>query len=148
MGTLRKLKAAMKLDHDLRKLLVRGSKNEILIDIDGDKEADIALIDVTGNGDIDTVAFDLTGDGEFNLYIRDTDGNGIPDTVIYDDEESDKAEIISGSREETEAHFIEAAKRLYAAITVADYVASEIEAGLKELDKEIRKAKRDYLLGK
>ena len=67
MGTLRTLKAAMRLDIDLRKMLVRGNRNELLIDVDGDKEADIAIIDMTGDDGIDTVAVDLTGDGEFNL---------------------------------------------------------------------------------
>ena len=43
MGTLRKLRMAMKTDRDLRRLMVRGSHNEILLDLDGDKEADIAL---------------------------------------------------------------------------------------------------------
>ena len=148
MGTLRALKAAMKLDPDLRKLLVRGSRNEILIDLDGDKEADIAIIDMTGNGEIDSVAVDLTGKGEFDLYIRDTDANGVPDTVLYVEDDQDLSKVISGSKEETEAFFIQASVQLYEAIMAAEYIASEIEAGLAELDREVRKARRDYILGR
>ena len=39
--------------------------------------------------------------------------------------------------------FLNAAAVLYKAIMVADYVASEIEAGLRELDKEVRRARRE-----
>ena len=45
MGTLRQLKMKMRLDADLRPMLVRAMRHEILIDLDGDKVADIALID-------------------------------------------------------------------------------------------------------
>ena len=41
--------------------------------------------------------------------------------------------------------FIEGAQKLYAAIMVADFVASEIEAGQKELDKEARRARKELL---
>ncbi len=72
MGTLKKMKMKLRMDKDLRKTLVRSARNEILIDLDGDREADVALLDTTGDGDIDTLAMDLTGDGEFNLYFTDT----------------------------------------------------------------------------
>ena len=148
MGTLRALKAAMRLDTDLRKMLVRGNRNEILIDVDGDKEADIAIIDMTGSGDIDTVAVDLTGGGDFNIYIRDTDHNGVPDTVLLVEDDDELSKVISGSKEETEAFFIEASWQLYKAITTAQYVAAEIDAGLRELDRKVRKARRDFILGR
>ncbi len=143
MGTLFKLKAFMKLNPDLKKLLVRGGIHEILLDCDGDKEADIAIIDADSDGDVDTIAIDITGDGEFNVYIKDTDGNSIPDTVLFVEEGAETSKVISGSKEETEAMFIEGARRLYTAIMVADYVASEIEAGLKELDKEVRRIRKE-----
>ena len=144
MGTLMKLKGFMKLNGDLRPLLVRGGIHEILLDVDGDKEADIAIIDADSDGDIDTVAIDLTGDGEFNVYIKDSDGNGVPDTVLYVEEGAETSKVISGSKEETEAIFLAGAAALYKAIMVADYVASEIEAGLKELDKEVRRVRKQY----
>jgi len=143
MGTLMKLKAFMKLNGDLRPMLVRGGIHEILLDVDGDKEADIALIDTDGDGDIDTVAIDITGDGEFNVYIRDTDGNNIPDTVLFAGEGEDTSKVISGSKEDTEKFFIEGAAALYKAIMAANYIASEIEAGLRELDKEVRRARKE-----
>lgn len=62
MGTLRKVKLVAKLDKDLRKMLVKGGRNEILVDLDGDKEADIMLSDTSGDGNIDTIVADLTGD--------------------------------------------------------------------------------------
>ena len=37
-------------------MLVRGSRHEILLDLDGDGQADIGLIDENTDGDIDTVA--------------------------------------------------------------------------------------------
>ena len=67
---------------DLRKLMVRGSHNEILLDLDGDKQADIALQDINSDGNIDRFAFDATGDGWFNLFIDDEDRNGIPDRIF------------------------------------------------------------------
>lgn len=143
MGTLRKLKVSMKLDHDLRKMLVRGSRNEILIDIDGDKEADIALSDTTGDGNIDTIAVDLTGDGEFNLFFEDTTGNNIPDTVLFDDEEGDGPQQITDSKEETEAAMIEAARRIYIILQAQEYIASELDAALGDLDKRVRAARRE-----
>ncbi len=143
MGTLMKLKGFMKLNSDLRPLLVRGGIHEILLDVDGDKEADIALIDTDSDGDIDTVAIDLTGDGEFNVYIRDTDNNGIPDTVLFVGEGEETSKVVSGSKEETEAMFVAGANALYKAIMVADYVASEIEAGIRELDREVRRARKE-----
>ena len=71
MGTLRELKFKMKSDKDLRPMLVRSMRHELLIDLDGDKVADIALIDSNRDGDLDTIAVDTTGNGDFNLYIGD-----------------------------------------------------------------------------
>ena len=67
------------MDRDLRHKLVRGSRHEILLDLDGDKLADIALIDDNHDGDLDTIAVDLAGNGEFDLFLIDTDHNNIPD---------------------------------------------------------------------
>ena len=146
MGTLLRLKAYMKLNGDLRKLMVRGGMNEILIDVDGDKEADVAILDTDSDGDIDTVAIDLTGDGEFNVYIKDSDGNGVPDTVLFVGEGDEYSKVISGNKEETEAMFIASAQMLYTAVMAADFVASQIEEGLKQLDKEVRRARRELKL--
>lgn len=141
MGTLRKLKVAMKLDHDLRKLLVKGGRNEILVDIDDDKEADIMLADTTGNGNIDTLAVDLTDDGEFNLFIKDTDGNGVPDTVtLYD--ENDEIIAMTEDKAEVEETVKSIAAKIYMLLEAKEIIADELDKHLRELDKEVRSARR------
>ena len=72
MGTLMKVRLSMKKDKDIRKMMVRGSLNEILLDINGDKEAEVALQDINHDGNIDRIAFDITEDGWFDLFIRET----------------------------------------------------------------------------
>lgn len=141
MGTLRKLKMKMKFDRDWHKTLVRGSRNEILIDIDGDKEPDVAILDTTGNGDIDTLAVDLTGDGEFNLYISDTDGNGIPDLILMDEEGNGEVKVL-GMGKDVENAIIIAASAVKAAIAKGDYIAEVLDAALDDLDREVKIARR------
>ena len=134
MGTLRKLKTKMKFDRDWHKTLLRSAKNEILIDIDGDKEADLALLDTTGDGDIDTLAIDLTGDGEFNLYFGDTDQNGIPDVVLYDENGTGDLELL-GIGPEVEEAIINTVGLIRAAVITGDYIADALEQELDELLK-------------
>ncbi len=141
MGTLRELKMKMKLDRDWHKTLVRGGRNEILIDVDGDKQPDIAIMDTTGNGDIDTLAVDLTGDGEFNLYISDTDGNGIPDLILMDEEGNGDLKVL-GMGEDVENAIIAAANAVKAAIAAGDYISQVLDAALDDLDKEVRIARK------
>lgn len=142
MGTLRKAKLAIKMDHDMRKLLLRGGRNEILLDLDGDKEADIVLLDSNGDGNIDTFGADVFETGDFNLYIEDTDHNGIPDTILVDEEGmGDFVTLASG--DEVEANMIEAAKRLAVLMEAKEIIAEELDARLKEMDKEIRRARRE-----
>ncbi len=141
MGTLKKLKRKMKFDKDLRKTLIRGTRDQILIDIDGDKEPDLALLDTTGNGNIDTLAIDTTGDGEFNLYFKDTNDNDIPDQILYDkDGDGDLVEIASG--EEIEEGVIEALKDLYDMLEFGDYLADVLDNALDKLDQEIREFRK------
>ncbi len=142
MGTLRKVKLAAKLDHDLRKMLVKGGRNEILVDLDGDKEADIMLSDTSGDGNIDTIAADLTGDGEFNLYIKDTDGNGTPDTVMLFDE-NDEVVAMTEDKAKVEETAKAIAARIYLALQAQEIIAEELDRHLKELDKEIRRARKE-----
>lgn len=88
MGLLKLTKRKMMKDAKMAGMIVRGGRNEILIDLDGDKLADIGLLDSAGDGFADTIALDISGDNQFNLYIMDTDANTIPD-VSYIDELSD-----------------------------------------------------------
>lgn len=141
MGTLRQLKMKMKTDREWHKTLVRGSRNEILIDLDGDKEADIGLLDVSGNGDVDTIAIDLTGDGEFNLYFSDTDENGIPDLVLMDELGNGDIKIL-GIGKEVEDGMISAAAAINAAIVAGEYVSSVLEKALDEMEEEIKLARK------
>ncbi len=142
MGTLRKLKTKMKFDRDWHKALLRSAKNEILIDIDGDKEADLALLDTTGDGDIDTLAVDLTGDGEFNLYFGDTDKNGVPDVVLYDEDGTGDLELL-GIGQEVEDAILATAAMIRAAVITGDYIAEALEQELDELDKELKQARKE-----
>lgn len=141
MGTLRKLKIKMRLDHDWHKTLVRGSRNEILIDVDGDKQPDVAILDTTGNGDIDTVAVDLTGDGEFNLYVSDTDGNGIPDLVLLDEDGTGDVQVL-GMGQDVENAVLRAANAVRLAVIAGDYLSEVLDAALDELDQEVKLARK------
>ncbi len=141
MGTLRKMKMQMRLDKELHKTLVRSAKNEILIDVDGDHEADVALIDTTGDGDIDTLAVDLTGDGEFNLYFTDTDHNGVPDVVLLDSTGRGDIELL-GIGKEVEDAMVAVADRVLHMMAAEAYVAEALDAALDELDQDIRQARK------
>lgn len=142
MGTLRRLKTKMKFDRDWHKTLLRSAKDEILIDIDGDKEADLALLDTTGDGDIDTLAVDLTGDGEFNLYFGDTDQNGIPDIVLYDENGTGDLEIL-GLGKEIEEAILNTVGLIRAAVITGDYIAAALEQELDELYREVKAAQKE-----
>ena len=140
MGTLRKIKNKMRFDRDWHKTLLRSGKDEILIDIDGDKEADLALLDTDGDGDIDTLAVDVTGNGEFDLYFGDTDQNGIPDVVLYDENGSGSFELL-GLGQEVEDAIV--AGLIRAAVVTGDYIAQALEEELDELQKEIKAAQKE-----
>ncbi len=142
MGTLRKLKTKMKLDRDWHKSILRSGKDEILIDIDGDKEADLALFDTTGDGNIDTLAIDLTGDGEFNLYFGDTDANGIPDVVLYDEDGSGSLEVL-GLGKEVEDAIVELVGAIRDIVITGDYLAEALDEKLDELEDEIKIARKE-----
>ncbi len=141
MENLMKTRMAIKTDRELRKCLLRSSLNEILLDLDGDKEADIALIDVDKDGRIDRFAADINGNGYFDLYVDDTDNNGFPDRVFLVDEENDKVEEIAAG-EEVEAHILAAAQRIALLLEADQILTQDLNERLKEMDKEIRAARR------
>lgn len=142
MGTLLKAKAKLKLDKDMRKLLVRGSRNEILLNLDGDKLADVALIDENADGDIDTIAMDLTGDGEFDLYFVDSDHNGIPDAVLHYEADSEEVTVL-GLGDAVEEAMISAAADLYMLMLADEYIAERMDAALEELEKTVHNARKE-----
>lgn len=139
---LKRIKMKMKMDRDWRKTLLRSGKDEILIDLDGDSQPDIALMDVAGNGNIDTIAMDLTGDGEFNLYFSDSDDNGIVDTVFLDEEGNGNLELLGIGRE-VEETMIAAANALETLLAADEFIAGAIEDAMDELDREIRQARKE-----
>lgn len=146
MGTLRKLKTAMKLDKELRPMLVRSMLHEVLIDLDGDKVADIALIDQNHDGDIDTIAVDATGNGDFNLYVGDTDGNGIIDTVAFYDD-GDDIPIASYFGRAVEKRFVDLATAIYTRVVAKELIAAELIRAFQEFEaraeEEYEKVKDD-----
>ncbi len=142
-GNLLRVKRLMQLDKEWSKTLVRSSKKEILIDLDGDGQPDIALMDVAGDGDIDTLAVDLTGDGEFNLYFTDTDGNSIPDMVLLDEEGNGTDMEILGVGSEVEEALLEAAAALELTLAADEYIGAAVEAAMDALDEEVKKARAD-----
>ncbi len=142
MGTLRKMKMKLRMDKDLHKTLVRSARNEILIDLDGDREADVALLDTTGDGDIDTLAMDLTGDGEFNLYFTDTDHNGIPDMVLLDSTGAGDIEFLAIGQEVEDAMIV-AAGTVLRMMAAEEYAVQLLDEALDDLEKDVRLARKN-----
>ena len=145
MGTLKKMRLTMKTDRDLRKLMVRGSHNEILLDLDGDKQADIALQDINSDGNIDRFAFDATGDGWFNLFIDDEDRDGVPDRIFVvkygKDEELDKVQELAAGPE-VEQEIIAVAQEIALMIQAKEIISEEMIVRLNDLDRKVSKASR------
>lgn len=140
MGTLRDLKAKMRLDKDLRPMLVRSMRHELLIDLDGDKVADIALIDNNRDGDIDMIAVDATGNGDFNLYVGDEDGNGVIDTVEFFDD-GDDMPIAAYFGRAVEERFIELGAAIYAHVVAGEIIADELIRAFSDFEK---RAEEEY----
>lgn len=65
---IKKIKKQIKADPELRDMLVRSGRNEIMLDLDGDGAADLCLSCEGGGDRIDTLALDLSGNGDFNLF--------------------------------------------------------------------------------
>ena len=125
MGTLKELKKTMRSDEELKEMLVRSSLHELLIDLDGDKIADIALVDNNRDGDIDTIAIDTTGNGDFNLYMGDVDGNGVIDTVEFYKDGWDMPEAAYFGKN-VEEEFLQISDRIYSIIVAKEYVKENL----------------------
>lgn len=142
MGNLRKLKLKMKLDHDLRHTLIKGQRNEILIDLDGDKEADIAILDLDNDGNIDAFALDLDGDGELGCYVVDSNKNGVPDKILADLDGNGELTVVA-SGEEVEQAIIAACALVERALAASEYIARDLDAALDQVEKEVRRARKE-----
>ena len=69
MPTLKQMKKKLKEAAEMEKVsIIKGDNHQILIDLDGDGQAEAALIDTTGRDTPDLLALDLTGDHKFNLF--------------------------------------------------------------------------------
>lgn len=143
MGTLRELKKIIKKDEDLKKMLVRSDRHEILLDLDGDSVPDIGLLDVERTGDVDAIAVDLTGNGEFNFYLIDHDGNGIPDEISFY-QDGDDMPIKSVFGRAVEARVVKAAARIHDLLTASDIAAGEIVDILEELESFLEEEYKNF----
>ncbi len=143
MGSLRKIKSAMKKDKELSALMVRSGRNEILLDLDGDKIPDIGLLDINGTGEINAFAVDLTGNGEFNLYLADNDNNGVPDEVsFYEDGEDMPVQAFFGRA--VEERLLTAAAKADDILSAACLAADDVLSALQELESDIEEAYRVF----
>lgn len=143
MGTLRELKKAIKSDGDLKELMYRSDRHEILLDLDGDAVPDIGLLDINRDGDLDAVAVDLTGNGEFNFYLVDHDGNGIPDEISFY-RDGDDLPVKSEFGRLVEARLVKSLTHLHALMTAQDIVAGEIVDALEDLEDFISEEYAKY----
>lgn len=136
-GNIRKAKKWIKEDPELRKMLVRSGRNEIMLDLDGDGAADVCISSENKGKSIDTLAIDLSGNGEFNLYLHDADGNGIPDTILWADDDSDEAEVIAiGS--DVEDGLIDIAARIDRLLSADEFLNEELGLSLADLAEYLK----------
>ena len=136
-GNIRKAKKWIKEDPELRKMLVRSGRNEIMLDLDGDGAADVCISSENKGKNIDTLAIDLSGNGEFNLYLHDADGNGIPDTILWADDDSDEAEVIAiGS--DVEDGLIDIATRIDRLLSAEEFLNEELGLSLADLAEYLK----------
>jgi hypothetical protein len=125
--SLVKLRAALKTEFGMGKLLCASPKNEIFLDLNGDGITDFALIDRNHSNKIETIAMDLYGDGEFDLYLIDTDDNGIPDKAEYY-KTGDDAPTLAAASAELEAALRPATEKFLDAIRAESGAQDIIDA--------------------
>lgn len=125
----KKLKSAIERD---RINIIRGEKNQILLDFDNDKLPEAALIDTTGSGTPDLLAIDATGDHKFNLYLDDTDDNDYPD-VVYVDKKGDGNVQLVTTGEEIKDNVQKKLYRVFSILTADEADADSLNKALHEL---------------
>ena len=138
MGTLLQVKLKMKQDQDMKKKLARGGRHEILLDLDGDKCADLGLMDENMDGDIDAMALDLSGTGDFDLFLMDLDGNGTIDMAFFDKEGTGNFTTPKWGAEVLSPLF-QAATQLYVFLKGEDWGAQELNAQLEQMSAALEK---------
>ena len=72
----------------------------VLLDLDGDGQADAALEDTTGDGQVDTVLVDLDGDGEPDVIY--TENEALREALEQEqaEEEPDESELFADAASE------------------------------------------------
>lgn len=144
MGNLQKLKSKLRADAHWKRSIVRSTKSEILIDLDGDKEADLCLMTTSEEGKIDVYAIDLTGEGEFNLYFLDTNHDDIPDRIFMDQEGVGQMEPLGSGRDE-ETVLVDAMAAVAKEVKDGSFQAAELGAALDHLFEVMESAKNAFL---
>jgi hypothetical protein len=146
MSSLSAVRLVMKSDLSIRKMMVRGNRNEILLDMDGDGQPDVAIQDINNDGQVDRIAFDVSGSGTYDLFVDDQDGNGIPDRIFTftegGEEGRDKEEVLAEGPA-LEVALVESYKGLVALMDLQEMVKEDLDAALKELEINVRKARRE-----
>jgi len=139
MSTLSQVKVRMKADREMHKKLVRGGRHEILLDLDGDRVADLALMDENMDGDIDTLAFDLRGSGDFDLYLTDLDGNLVIDRILFDEEGNGEFSEKSWGPQ-VDGPLLEAATSLYRYLREQSWETARLEELIEEMGSSVTEA--------
>lgn len=135
--SIREAKKRIKANPELKKLLVRSGRNEIMLDLDGDGVADLCFSCENGGKAIDTLSIDLSGNGEFNFFLHDADGNGIPDTILWADDGSEEAEVVAiGS--EVEQGLIDIATRISSLLSAEEFLNEEFGVSLYDLAQYLK----------
>ena len=126
--------------------VLRGDKDRILIDLNGDGEPEAALIDTTGSEYPDLLAIDVNGDHKFNLYLDDTDNNNYPD-VVYIDKKGDGNIQLLGAGEEIYNDMHQRLVKVFGVLTDRDADPESVNEALHRLAEcvaDIRKHVADY----
>jgi|GEM_PF-4748079 len=66
----------------------------VIMDTDGDGEADLVAADTDGDGLVDVVGADTDADGELDTYVVDTDGDGAMDAVGLDEDQDGEVDTV------------------------------------------------------
>ena len=142
MATLNEMKKRLKEAANLERIdIIKGDKNQVLIDLNGDGEPEAALIDTTDNGNADLLALDLTGDHKFNLFLDDTDDNAFPD-VAYIDRKGDGNLQLLHTGEEVRDKIHARLVKNYGVLTDPSAPTEDLHDALQDLADTIKEIKK------
>ena len=141
MNVISDFRKRLRSNPETAKLLMPGTKNEVLFDLDGDGKMDFALMDTTGDGNPDTFAADMTGNGSLNIYFYDADGDSVADTVQYYRDGTDKPSYIKLARDDDEK-LVALGRSLQEGMTKAD--AGDLIARFNRIKAVIGKGVEEY----